>query len=76
MKQHLELIKEKENSIVSKYNENIELEKIKLQSKQADVELRKLDLELKRLEFECKKYDNERNVKQKTIFNYYNKQVN
>ena len=76
VKQHLELIKEKENSIVSKYNENIELEKIKLQSKQADVELRKLDLELKRLEFECKKYDNERNVKQKTIFNYYNKQVN
>ena len=73
MKRHIELMREKEDSIVSKYKENIEIEKIKLRSKQTDVELRKLDLEMKRLEFESKKYDYERNVKQRTIFNYYNK---
>ena len=42
--QHNDLIKIKENSIVSKYNDTIEIEKIRLQYKQADVEIKKLEV--------------------------------
>ena len=75
IKQHIVMLKSKEDAVVSKYNLNIDLEKIRLQSKLADLEMKKIDagiemkqidLEIKRLDFEEKKYDFERNVKQRT----------
>ena len=69
------MLKSKEDAVVSKYNLNIDLEKIRLQSKLADlemkkidagIEIKKIDLEIKRMDFEEKKYDFERNVKQRT----------
>ena len=75
IKQHIVMLKSKEDAVVSKYNLNIDLEKIRLQSKLADlemkkidagIEIKKIDLEIKRMDFEEKKYDFERNVKQRT----------
>ena len=75
IKQHIVMLKSKEDAVVSKYNLNIDLEKIRLQSKLADlqmkkidagIEMKQIDLEIKRLDFEEKKYDFERNVKQRT----------
>ena len=66
MKQHVEMLKSKEDAVLSKYNYNIELERIRLQSKLTDLEIKKIELEMKRMEFEEKRNTSECVLEQKT----------